>query len=248
MNRRRSAGAIVLVAVLVASGVGTAAARQQGGPPALSAAGRASGRGDPGDDQARRVLRDVLSDRRFRRAAQASWQTALMRRVRNWLLKLADLAQPALGRRNLAQLFAWTASMGAVAVLLVWLARFAFRRRVEALSVATSGQPPAPGHVLAAQAAELIRAGRLRDGARVAYAAALRRLEEQGAIRPDPARTPRETLRVLTPSHRGAAPMAALTSAFERIWYGGRAAAGDEGPRLLGLLRELECLPSDRAN
>lgn len=251
MTRRQRAGAMVLAAVLAAppaaTSAGSAAGRPQTATP--STADRQAAAEAAQDDDARRVLREVLSDRRFRRARDASWQTALMERVRRWLLKLADLAQPALGRGNLGQFVAWAASIGAVAVLLVWLMRFALRRRVDApLNVAASREPPPPGHVLAMQAAGLIGAGRLREGARAAYGAALRRLEEEGTIRPDPARTPRETLRVLTPSHRVAAPMTALTSAFERIWYGGRPAAADDGPRLLALLRELKCLPFNRAN
>ena len=251
MMRRRSASAVLLAAVLsgpfaATSAGGTVVGAQTATPPA---AVRDDGRRGTPADEPRRVLREVLSDRRFRSARQASWQGALMQRVRKWLLKLAELAQPVLGRRSLAQVVAWAASIAAVAVLLVWLARYAFRRRAETpLTVAATSEPALPGHVLAAQAAALIRAGRLREGARAAYAAAVRRLEEEGAIRPDAARTPRETLHVLTPSHRVAAPMAALTSAFERLWYGGRAAAEDEGPRLLSLLRELKCLPFDRAN
>lgn len=248
MTRRRSAAALLLTALLAApppTAVSGDSSRAETVAPAQGTSGAAA----PRVDEPRRVLRDVLSDRRFRRARQSSWKDALMRRVREWLLKLFAMAAPAFGRRSLAQFFTWAASIGAVAVLLVWLTRFVFRRRGEQPpSVVAEAQHRQAAHVLAREAAELIRAGRLRDGARAAYAAALRRLEEDGTIRPDPARTPRETLRALRPSHRAAAPMAALTSAFERLWYGGRAAADGEAPLLLGLLRELQCLPSDRAN
>ena len=105
----------------------------------------------------------------------------------------------------------------------------------------------APGHVLGLEAAALIRAGRIRDGARVAYRAGVHRLEEEGALRVDEARTPREYVRLLPRVHRRHATLSALTTTFERIWYGSRAAAPDEGDKILALLQDLGCLHADRA-
>jgi hypothetical protein len=199
--------------------------------------------------EARAVLTDVLAQRAFERARSSSWQKDLQERLRKWITDLlARALTPVLGQRGLATLLAWVAPIAALLVLAVWLVRVAFRRRLDRPVGIEAGAPAAqPSHALAAEAAALIRAGRVREGARAAYRAAIRRLEEEGALKPDPARTPREQLRQLTPSHRRAAPLARMTSAFETIWYGARPAGADEGSRLLGLLGELECLPSDRA-
>jgi Domain of unknown function (DUF4129) len=200
-------------------------------------------------DAARDVLTNVLADRRYARARTTPWQTVLLERIKQWIADLLlRTVGPGWGPRRLVQVIAWTLSSAAVLVLIVWLTRVSLRRRADRpIGVGPVGAVVPPGHVLALEAVELIRAGRVREGAQVAYRAALRRLEEEGVLRTDAASTPRETLRLVAPTHRRAAPLAALTAVFERIWYGSRPAGHDEGSRLLGLLRDLECLPSDRA-
>lgn len=198
---------------------------------------------------AQAALSAVLEQPRFQRARAGSWQADLRRRVARWL---ADLWSRTLGRtagrRTVAQIVAWTAAIAAVLVLLIWLARLSSRRRAERpLTVGPLDGHRAPGHILGLEAASLIRAGRIRDAARVAYRAAVHRLEEEGALRVDEARTPREYLRQLPAMHRRHATLSALTMTFERIWYGSRAAAPDEGDKILALLQDLGCLYFDRA-
>jgi hypothetical protein len=227
MIRRLAAVFVVLASLLAAAPIGRAAASET---------------------QPRDVLHRVLSDRRFARARTVSWQAMLQRRVRDWLARVLSRVSPVLGGRRPVQVLAWMAAAAAILVLILRLLRLSLdRRAAPAVDTGPVLPPPTPGHVLAAEAAALIRAGRIREGARSAYAAAVRRLEEDGAIRRDPSRTPRETLRVLPIAHHRAVPMAALTAFFERVWYGGRAAGAGDGSHLLALLRDLECLPSDRA-
>jgi len=219
-------------------------------PPARVFAAQADAAGTTRHAAARAVLKDVLAQPAFERNRNRSWQRILRERIREWFVQLLQRAlTPVLGRRSIAQVTAWVVSIAAVIVLLVWLTRVAFQRRAERpIGLAGDGPVAAPpGSVLGQEAAALIRAGRVREGARVAYRAAIRRLEEDGALRPDPARTPREQLRQLTPSHRRAGPLASMTAMFEAIWYAARPAGADEGAHLLRLLGELECLPSERA-
>ncbi len=238
----RTAACVALLLIVIAG----PAAAQPGAPApgSVATAGRADIAG------ARQALKGVLADRRFERARRTSWQAELMDTVREWLVRLAGrLPRARIGGLGVWELLAWGTSIAALVVLAVWLARLTIRARTERpLGVGPVGQALPPGHVLATQAVELIRAGRVRDGARLAYRAALRRLEEEGALRPDLSNTPRENLRLLAPSHRRAAPLSAMTSTFERVWYGARAAGPDEGTRLIGLLRDLECLPIERPN
>jgi len=195
------------------------------------------------------VLANVLADRRFAAARATTWQAALRERIRQWLFDLfSRMSGRGWSSRIVMQAIAWGVSIAALMVLLVWLTGMSLRRRRDTpIGVGPAGAIVPPGHVLGAEAAELIRAGRLREGARAAYRAALRRLEEEGVVRPDAARTPRETLRLVAPAHRRAAPLSAITSVFERIWYGSRPAGEIDASRLLGLLQEFDCLPPDRA-
>jgi hypothetical protein len=93
-----------------------------------------------------------------------------------------------------------------------------------------------------------IEEGNLRDAIRWAYGAALLRLEEDGALRVDAARTPREQLRGLARDDRRYGLMTDLTRRFERVWYGNRPPAPDDGERVVQHLEVLGCLrPGERA-
>ena len=201
------------------------------------------------DTGARGALSAVLAQKRFQRARAGSWQADLQRRVGRWLTDLwAKTFGRTAGQRTVAQVVAWTASLAAIAVLVAWLARLSTRRRDDRpTTVGPLHEHRAPGHLLGLEAAALIRAGQIRDGARVAYRAGVHRLEEEGALRVDEARTPREYVRLLPHVHRRHATLSALTTTFERIWYGSRAAAPDEGDKILALLQDLGCLHADRA-
>jgi len=121
------------------------------------------------------------------------------------------------------------------------------RRLDEPLGIGTIAARRAAGRELALEAAALVRAGRTRDAVRVAYRAAVHRLEEEGALRADEARTPREYLGSLPAGHRRRPTLGRLTAAFERIWYGARVAP-DAGVEIIALLQDLECLSRDHAN
>lgn len=198
---------------------------------------------------ARPALERILSQRGFQRARSESWRAALIRRIVDWFTDLWErLVGPRVGGRWIAEGLAWLAGLGALGVLMWWLIRMMARQRTERpITVGSIEAPRTPGHVLGARAAELIRGGDLREGARVAYRAAIARLEEEGALRPDDTRTPRESLRLLPGGHRRRAPLGALTAIFERIWYGWREPDAESGEAILRLLRDLECLSFDRA-
>ena len=199
---------------------------------------------------ARDALSRVLASRGFQNARTRTWQTRVMQAVTEWI---ADLWGRTLGRRvgtrTIGLVLAWAASIGAVAVLLIWLTRAAVRRRADApIDLGSVGAARAAGRELALEAAALARAGHVREAVRVAYRAAVQRLEEEGALRVDDARTPREYLRLLPAPHRRRQPLALLTSTFERIWYGSRPPRPEDGAAIISLLQDLECLSPDRAS
>ena len=199
---------------------------------------------------AHEVLNGVLADPSFKRARIESWQSTLQRRLRDWFTDLWERTiGQMIGRRRAAELLAWGASAGALAVLIVWLIRVGSRRRLERpMSMGAIGVARMPAHVLGAQAAGLIRAGRIREGARIAYQAGLSRLIEEGALRGNETQTPRESLRQVPRGHRRERSFASLTTMFELVWYGSRAPDADAGETILTLLKDLQCLSFDRAS
>jgi len=201
------------------------------------------------DVNARDTLNRILAQRAFTRSRVESWQAIFMRQVRDWIAKIWQRTLGrAIGARTLATGLAGAAAAAAVLVLIVWLLRLSSQRRAERpISIGPMGVARLPGHVLGEQAAVLIGQGDIREGARLAYQAALSRLHEEGALRADDARTPRESLRLLPDPHRRRPALARLTAIFERAWYGARAPAAESGDEILRLLRELECLSFDRA-
>jgi len=198
---------------------------------------------------ARAVLNDVLSQRAFAAARGARWSSELRHRLEHWFADVwVRLVGNRLGRPSVARALAWVASAAAIFVLMLWLWRAGRRtRRADALHLETPVADERGWRALAQQAVALIRAGRTRDGARLAYRAAVERLEEDGAFTRDATRTPREYLRLIPAQHRRRPALSMLTSAFERIWYGSRV-AGDEEREIVTLLQELECLPREQAN
>jgi hypothetical protein len=196
----------------------------------------------------RAALRAVLAQRSFARAQAESWQADLRRRFTAWLSDLwGRTFGGRTGQRTVAVVFAWVASFAAIAVLAVWLARIARRGREQPLTIDEGPVPRASSRALALEAAAMIRAGRTREAARLAYRAAGHRLEEEGVLRLDETRTPRESLGLLPVPHRRRPALSSLTTAFERIWYGSEVPSADEGRAILALLQDLECLSRDRA-
>ena len=166
----------------------------------------ASAAGQPDRAAARQKLRAVLSQRAFAQAQTTSWMDEALRKAGEWLSDLwSRTFGLRVGQRSFAFVLAWVTSVAAVLALLAWLTRMAARRRAEA-PVAIGTIPPhrTAGRELALEAATLIQAGRLRDAARVAYRAAVHRLEEEGAFTVDEARTPREYSR--TPARAPSPP------------------------------------------
>lgn len=216
---------------------------------AITAEAEAAAIAPPIDPRARQTLDRILAQRGFSTLRARSWQRDIRQRLSQWF---ANLWERTIGRRiagrTLAQAAAWAAALAALVTLVAWLVRLASRsRRERPITVGPMTAPPLPGHILGSHAASLLRAGEIREGARLAYRAVLRRLEEEGALRNDEARTPRENLSLLPDAHRRRGALAAMTTTFERVWYASRVPTQDDTERILSILRDVECLQPDRA-
>jgi len=196
------------------------------------------------------VLHDVLSQRAFASMNREAWSTGFRRRLEERLTDIwARLIGSRFSRPSTARAVAWAISSAAVAVLIAWLLRVARRsRRNETFELEAPVRDERGWQALAQHALDLIRGGQTREGARLAYRAAVQRLEDDGLFTRDAARTPREYLRLIPEQHRRRPALSILTGAFERIWYGSQEASTDEGRTIVMLLQELECLPREQAN
>jgi hypothetical protein len=92
-----------------------------------------------------------------------------------------------------------------------------------------------------AEARKLAQQEDWRNSIHLAYWAGVAFLEEQGAWKPDRARTPREYLRLLKPLSSHHPALSALTGKFEIIWYGQRDAKAADFQEALGQLEKLGC-------
>jgi hypothetical protein len=199
--------------------------------------------------EARAVLASVLAQSEFQRGAYARLRDSLQARIGEWIEQVWSRlgGGPGAGRKA-ATALAWAAGIAALVGLGGFLVRTIVARS-QASSLALESAPLARrARDLALLAARAIDAGNLRDAVRWGYGAALARLEEEGAWHVDPARTPREYLTMLEPTDTRRGLMLDLTGRFERIWYGNRPPAPDDGARVVQHLEVLGCLrPGERA-
>jgi hypothetical protein len=200
--------------------------------------------------EAREALAGILASSEFQRGAVARLRDSLQARISDWLERMLSrffAAGPGAGRR-VANLLAWAAGLTALAGLSVFLVRsIVVRRAAPGLDLAAPAARRRPRD-MALLATKAIEEGNLRDAIRWAYGAALLRLEEDGALRVDASRTPREHLKGLARDDRRYGLMTDLTRRFERVWYGNRPPASDDGERVVQHLEVLGCLrPGERA-
>ena len=206
-----------------------ARALQTGGAPADAAA-------------ARTALDRVLARPEFAQIARENAMARLQARVLEWLRRWwARLGGDRLAVRSTATVFAWIASLTALAVLAGWLIHML--RRTSRRPTATPESPESRPVRADAWARQAAAAQDPRESARCAYRAVVSRFEEDGTWRVDAARTPREYVRILPRDHRRRSLVEDVARRFEEIWFGGRTATDDDRGAMLGRLRELGCLP-----
>jgi hypothetical protein len=194
--------------------------------------------------------KEVLSRQEFKQSAASQWLEGVRERVGQWLRELLErVFGSRIGNRSLATAFAWITAIVALAALATFLARLLVRHTpAAALEIGTTPMPRMAARHWAQRALAAARAGDLREAIRLAYHAAVNRLDEQGFWKLDESRTPREYVRLLPDGDPRRSPVADLTRRFEQIWYGHRAPTAEDGTSMAEQLERLGCLrPDDRA-
>jgi Domain of unknown function (DUF4129) len=184
----------------------------------------------PNYSAARTKLDRILKRREFRyvvgRDEGESLWTRLVSKLWEWLY---GLMQRAGNHPRVQGVLLWGIVIATGVIFLLWflhtLTHISYRR---AYAPAKAAAPPASWQVWLDQAQAAARRGEFRDGIRILFGVAVRRLEESGAWQVDPARTHREYVRML-PSHSAYRPhLMAIATCFERVWYGHMPACGGD--------------------
>jgi hypothetical protein len=194
----------------------------------------------------RAAVTRVLAEGEFSRPEQIGWRERLQRQLGEWVQTLIrSVGFPAVGGRTLALVIAWTAAAAAGIGLAFLLVRTMLRRsRVVRFNLQQARRQRASGRELAVRAARALAAGNLHEGTRLAWAAVLRTMEEQGAWRVDESRTPREYLMLLGRDDTRGEAVHQVARLFELVFYADRPATEDDAQRVRQSLQTLGCLHS----
>jgi hypothetical protein len=179
-------------------------------------------------EHVRRVVQEVLS-----RPEYDPLRPTLLERVLSWLGdQLGRLLERFAG--GAADLAAWLVILAVLAVAValgLWLLR---RLRPDPSVPDPLTGPAMPPEDWAADADRLERAGRWREALRCRYRELIAELAASGVVEEAPGRTTGEYLaQIRNELPEAAGPAAALTEAFEEVWYGNRTA----GPEDVAALR-----------
>jgi hypothetical protein len=192
---------------------------------------------------ARQRLADILARREFHKAQGPSPGDLLLGKILSWLSRLLDKLPSGRSRFDPVQILVYLFIGVALLVLVLWTVRHLRRPREEqAMREIIPFSPSARGwRVWLAEARTLAQQQDWRNAIHLAYWAGISFLEEQGAWRPDRARTPREYLHLVGLRSARYPALATLTRKFELVWYGHRDAAESDFQETLGQLEKLGC-------
>ena len=196
------------------------------------------------DSSAARVLMKAILDRReFRDIHGPTWLDRLRQRVLQLLFTLIERLFGSSAIPTVSSVLVYTLMGIALIVLAAWSFRF-IRRAPAAGAVVPALVSRKESSVWLSEAHAAAARGDWREAVRLAYWCAVSFLEDRGAWRPDPTRTPREYLRLLPPTSGDRPGLAALTRTFELVWYGAEEADRRRFEEALAHLERMGCRPA----
>lgn len=193
---------------------------------------------------ARQKLAGILSRREFRGAQEGlSLRQTLLAKLLRWLTRILGKVSMGGGRFDLLQIAVYVLVGAVLVLLLVWiLRRFRGPKAEPAGREIIPFAPSARGwRTWLADARAQAHRQDWRGAIHLAYWAGISFLEENGAWKPNRARTPREYLKLVGTRGSHYPALAALTREFEIVWYGNRETVEADFNEALGQLEKLGC-------
>lgn len=189
-------------------------------------------------------LDQILAQHEFNKVRSPNTKEALLARIYRWLSRLlSKLAFGPGANFDVMRLLIYLLVGAAATFLLIWTIR-RLRRPQEEL-VPREIIPFAPSarnwRTWLADARALAQQQDWRNAIHMAYWAGISYLEDNGAWKPNRARTPREYLRLIGSRAAQYPVLAALTRKLELVWYGYGDAAESDFHETLGQLEKLGC-------
>jgi hypothetical protein len=192
---------------------------------------------------ARKAADSILNRPEFRVAGGESWFDRKIAQFWAWVFRMFTAASD-FGERApwLGRALEWGFFTLTLVLVLVWVARTMRRER---LALSLSGAMPSTERLSESEHwADLARIEAANRDWRAAihclYWATIVMLEGRRLWRRDPARTPREYIRLLEPESTSWRSLRGITIVFERIWYGIRIATQDDYTQVLALFEDLK--------
>jgi hypothetical protein len=200
-------------------------------------AAQAGGAPAPNPDAAKAaaIAHEVLARPEFAPAPPPTWLERHWNRMLQWIGSLFD-GVGALGQAWpwLGTTLEWLLFLSAAVGLLLFARRAFLRQRLAVSIGAGAGRLEAWDRDATdwAALAEACATGRQwREAVHCLYWAGIVRLESRRSWRHNPARTPREYVRLLKPGSPQQGALRSLTHIFERVWYGLRDASPEDYQR-----------------
>ncbi len=200
----------------------------------------------PDVGRARGKLENILKQREYRSIHAAPPVESLWDQFIDWIWNFVTrILGRASGHPRLNKVLLWGIVVVLGLALLAWLVHLLFNLSLSDFSrprVRIPGdEPVAAGSwlELAQRSRDAAGRGEFREAIRILYNAAVRRIEEAGTWRADPARTHREYLRLLPADSSDRPRLAAITTCFERVWYGHAPASANDYDAALAQLESM---------
>lgn len=193
--------------------------------------------------ESRGSIQQILARHEFRKSHAPGFLEIWWQKLKRWLSDFFD-RHPIYGRKgtDILHIAVYVAVAVAFVLFLVWIKRRLARSKEETGREIVPFAPSAKGwRAWLTEARDFAQRGGWRDAIHLAYWAGISFLEEQGAWRPDRARTPREYLRMLGSRKPQYPVLSDLTRKFEVTWYGNRDASAADFQETLGQLEKLGC-------
>ncbi|MEJ2009299.1 MAG: DUF4129 domain-containing protein [Acidobacteriota bacterium] len=196
------------------------------------------------DASAHEKLNEILAMREFSGVHGPTWFDHLLQRIRRWLVKWVERLDSKTGsHQGIADFIFWVVLIFGGGGLLFWMVQRLLQgpgsRSLELR--APVAEAASSWEQLTREARRAAGLGEYRDAIRLAYWAAICRLDDVGLWTVDHTRTHREYLRLVKPDQPLHEPLATLTRQFEMAWYAARPSSANDFESAMSQLERLGC-------